>query len=350
MPDEQNQDGEIIVYSTEDGVARVQLRAVGGTVWLSQAQMAELYGTSVPNIAQIIKRVLSEGEVPEATINSELIVRPEGSRQVQREVRVFNLDMILAVGYRVKTTRGLQFRQWATSVLKEYLVKGFAMNDAYLKDPAGVDYFDELLERIRDIRASEKRFYQKVRGIFAATSTDYSSESHVAKTFFSTIQNKLVYAVTGRTAAELVVERSDPGSESMGLTSWKGQRPRKADAVISKNYLNEGEIRELNRLTTMFLDFAEDRTRNRQAIQMNDWITRTDDFLRFNERPMLDNAGSVAHSAMDKIVTQRLLEFDDIRRRQEAENADKEESSDLHELLSSAEDLRGDTRRPKSGQ
>ncbi|WP_327033749.1 RhuM family protein [Micromonospora ureilytica] len=208
--------GELILYRADDGGSVVQLRAAKGTVWLTQAQMAELYGTSVQNIGQIVFRVLADEEVTEATINSELIVRVEGTRQVRREVKVYNLDMILAVGYRVTTPRAVQFRQWATTVLSEYLVKGFAMQDERLKDVAAADYFDELLERIRDIRASEKRFYQKVRDIFATTSADYSGASDTAKTFFATIQNKLLYAVTGQTAGELLVKRADAESPTMG--------------------------------------------------------------------------------------------------------------------------------------
>jgi hypothetical protein len=209
--------GEMIVYRSPDGGTRVQLRAVQGTVWLTQAQIAELYGTSVPNIVQIIRRVLDDGEVTRATLNSELRVQLEGSRRVQRDVKIYNLDMVLAVGYRVSTPRAVQFRQWATTVLREFLVKGFALDDPRLKDPAGVDYFDELLARIRDIRASEKRFYQKVLDVFA-TSADYDHTADAARTFFATIQNKLLFAVTGSTAAELVVRRCDAGSPSLGLS------------------------------------------------------------------------------------------------------------------------------------
>ena len=195
--------GELVVYRSEDGRTQVQLRAVQGTVWLTQAQLAELYSTSVQNIGQIIRRILDDGEVTQATINSEFVVRQEGSRSVRREVTFYNLEMVLAVGYRVTTPRAVHFRQWATTVLREYLVKGFVLDDPRLKDPGGTDYFDELLERIRDIRASEKRFYMKVRDVFAASSADYDKASDTARTFFATIQSKLIYAVTGRTAAEL---------------------------------------------------------------------------------------------------------------------------------------------------
>ncbi len=324
--------GEIIVYRRGDGRSEVQLRAVGGTVWLTQAQIAQLYGSSKQNIQQIIRRVLDDGEVTEATVNSELIVQTEGARTVRREVKVYNLDMVLAVGYRVSTPRAVQFRQWATTVLREYLVKGFVLDDRRLKDPQGTDYFDELLRRIRDIRASEKRFYQKVRDLFAATSADYSSTSATAKTFFATIQNKLIFAVTGHTAAELVLERSDARSPSMGLTTWAGGRIGKADVVIAKNYLTEPEIAELNRLTTMFLDFAEDRARRRQQTLMADWVTQTDRFLAFNERNVLNGPGSVSASEMKEVAGERYAEFDKHRRAREAEIAEAEELDDIRAL------------------
>ncbi|MHB8299302.1 MAG: virulence RhuM family protein [Dermatophilaceae bacterium] len=324
--------GEVILYRSDDGQALVQLRAVGGTVWLTQAHMAELYDTSVPNIVQIIRRVLADGEVDKATTNSELRVQMEGARQVQREVKVYNLDMVLAVGYRVTTPRAVQFRQWATTVLKEYLVKGFALQDERLKDPAAADYFDELLARIREIRASEKRFYQKVREIFKVTSADYTSTSQTAKTFFATIQNKLIYAVTGRTAGELVLERADPSSPNMGLTTWKGARVRKTDTAISKNYLTEAELAELNRITTMFLDFAEDRAQRRQSTLMTEWVAQTDRFLNFNERSVLSGPGQVSASAVELVIAERYAEFDERRHALEAEQSAADELQDLQEL------------------
>src|SRR5450830_1474786 len=298
--------GEVILYRSDDGAAVVQLRAVDGTVWLTQAQMADLYGTSKQNIQQTIARVLADGEVGATTVNSELTVHTEGTREVRREVKVYDLDLVLAVGYRVTTPRAVQFRQWATTVLREYLVKGFALQDERLKDPAAADYFDELLTRIREIRASEKRFYQKVRDIFATTSADYTAASETATTFFATIQNKLVCAVTGRTAGELVLERADASSPTMGLTTWKGPHVRKPDVGISKNYLTEPEVAELNRLTTMFLDF--------------------------NERPVLRGAGSVSASHVEQAVAATYAEYDGRRRALEAEQAVAEELGDLHEL------------------
>ncbi|MFH5879739.1 virulence RhuM family protein [Arthrobacter sp. NA-172] len=332
--------GEFIVYVGDDGRQLVQLRSVGGTVWLSQAQLAELYGTSTQNIQQRVAGILADGEVTEATINSELIVRTEGNRRVQREVKFYNLDMILAVGYRVTTPRAVQFRQWATTVLKEYLVKGFAMNDSYLKDPAGVDYFDELIVRIRSIRSSEKRFYQKIREIFAETSADYDRKSAVARTFFATIQNKLIYAVTEMTAAELVLARCDASKLHLGLTTFSGNRVKRADVEVAKNYLQESELKELDRLTVMFLDFAEDRAKRRQQILMSDWLVQTDRFLDFNERTLLKNAGNVSNEQMKAAVGQRFEDFEARRRELEIAVAQEEEVDDLSELLKSVPTLK----------
>ncbi|MFY1674960.1 virulence RhuM family protein [Plantactinospora sp. WMMB334] len=331
--------GEMIVYRTDDGRTEIQLRAVDGTVWLTQAEIAALFDTQVPNINKHISAVLSDGEQGEATISAQEIVRQEGSRQVKRTVQVYNLDMILSVGYRVRSVRAVRFRQWATTVLREYLVKGFALNDERLRQPGGHDYFDELLARIRDIRASEKRFYQKVRDLFAQTSVDYDGTSELARTFFATIQNKLVYAVTGRTAAELIVLRADPHAPNMGLTSWAGSTVRKTDVTVSKNYLTAGEIDELNRLTTMFLDFAEDRTRRRQQIRMAEWIVQTDRFLDFNERQVLSHAGRVSQNDMQKIAHERFDDFDDQRRAREREEADREAAEELAALEAEARRL-----------
>lgn len=324
--------GELVVYRSKDGQTQVQLRAVEGTVWLTQAQIAELYGTSVPNIAQIMRRILEDGEVTEATINSELRVRAEGGRHVRREVKIYNLDMVLAVGYRVTSPRAVHFRQWATTVLREYLVKGFVLDDRRLKDPHGTDYFDELLDRIRDIRASEKRFYQKVREVFAASSVDYDGTTDAARTFFATIQNKLCFAVTGHTAAELVVKRCDPDAPNLGLTTWDGDRVRKKDVDVAKNYLTEPEVSELNRLTTMFLDFAEDRARRRQEVRMADWVTQTDRFLVFNEREVIDGPGRVSAGSAKEITAGRYAEFEQRRRDEEAERAALGEWDDLRRL------------------
>ncbi|MDN5932966.1 MAG: virulence RhuM family protein, partial [Pseudonocardia sp.] len=270
-------------------------------------------------------------EVTQATINSEFVVRQEGPRSVRREVTFYSLEMVLAVGYRVTTPRAVQFRQWATTVLREYLVKGFVLDDRRLKDPGGTDYFDELLERIRDIRASEKRFYMKVLDVFT-TSVDYDKDADTARTFFATVQNKLLHAVTGHTAGELVVQRCDPAALNLGLTSWAGAHVRKRDVDIAKNYLTQEEITELNQLTTRFLDDAEDRARRRRATTMDDWVARTDNFLTFAERDVLTGPGSVSSAAMKEIAGERYAEFEERRRAEEAERAAVQEWDDLRAL------------------
>ncbi|MDP4014443.1 MAG: virulence RhuM family protein [Candidatus Nanopelagicales bacterium] len=331
-------DGELILYTAEDG-AHFQLRAIEGTVWLAQAQIAELYGTSVQNVQQTIARVLADEEVDDRTINSELMVRQEGSRRVRRDVRVYNLDMVLAVGYRVTTPRAVQFRQWATSVLREYLVKGFAMDDAKLKAADGWDYFDEWLARIRDIRASEKRFYQKVRDLYA-TAVDYDKTSDEAKLFFKKVQNKMLWAVTGHTAAEIISVRSDSEVANMGLTSWSGTVVRKWDVAIAKNYLNADEITELDLIVTMYLDYAELQARNRRAMTMADWAERLDAFLQFNERELLTHAGTVRAEVAKTLADTRYEEFDQQRKRDAAAAADAEDLAAIEALEAHGKDLR----------
>lgn len=321
--------GELVLYTSEDGNATFFLRAEGGTVWLTQVELAELFQTSVPNVNIHIKNVIEEGELEgEATIKEDLIVRIEGTRQVRRPVKLYNLDMILAVGYRVKSPRGTQFRQWATTHLREYLVKGFVMDDERMKDPVGWDYFDELLERIRDIRASEKRFYQKVRDLFAL-SVDYKAHAGMVGPFFAEVQNKMLYAVTQQTAAELIVNRADPSQPNMALTAWKAKRICKTDVIVAKNYLNAEEIDHLNRMVTAFLEFAELRIRQRKQLTMADWRLYVDNFIQFNESPLLKGAGRMSHDAMLKITHERYEQFDGQRRKAEAIETD---SSDLKEL------------------
>ncbi|WP_220182790.1 virulence RhuM family protein [Sphaerisporangium album] len=328
--------GELILYTTDDGLVQMQLRPVNGTVWLSQAEMAHLFDTGIPAINKHIANLLEDGELTEATISKLEIVQQEGSRLVGRQINVYNLDMILGVAYRVRSPRGIQFRQWATTVLREYLIKGFVLDDERLKHPGGVDYFDELLERIRDIRASEARFYQKVRDVFAQTSVDYDSKSDIASTFFATIQNKLVFAVTGYTAAELVVKRADPSKANMGLTSWKGAKVRKADTTVAKNYLNADEIDDLNRLTTQFLDYAETRAKRRQQITMAEWVVKTNDFIQFNEYAVLTNAGRVSHKDMEAMVAERFKIYEQARREREAIEAAREDTEEMQRLEAGA--------------
>lgn len=322
--------GEVILYNADDGV-QMQLRASEGTVWLTLSEIARLYGTTSQNIGQLIKRVVTEGEADESTTKRDFVVRREGTREVRRELTLYNLDMILAVGYRVTSPRAVQFRQWATNVLKEYLVKGFAMDDAKLKGADGWDYFDEWLERIRDIRASEKRFYQKVRDLYA-TAIDYDSSSQAAKAFFATVQNKMLWAVTGHTAAEIISVRSDSTASNMGLTSWSGSVVRKRDVVTAKNYLASDEIAELDRIVTMYLDFAEDQAKRRQTMTMRDWEERLDAFLSFNERDLLTHAGTVRAKVAKALAEDRYDAFDAERRRRQAIAADEDDMRALREL------------------
>lgn len=295
--------GEVLVYTTEDGQTRVECRFEAETIWLSQALMAELFDKDVRTINEHLHNLFSEGELdPEATIRKFRIVRQEGTRDVTRLIEHYNLEAILAVGFRVRSTRGTQFRRWANSRLQEYLVKGFTMDDQRLKNPpvdgSGIpDYFDELLERIRDIRASERRVYLRVREIFAMAA-DYNPSDKQVATFFQTIQNKLHFAATGATAAEIITRRADSTAPNMGLTTWKtapeGQI-RKADVATAKNYFSEDEIDGLNRIVVMWLDFAEDQAKRRKQVFLRDWETKLDEFLSFNDRDVLTGAGRVSH-------------------------------------------------------
>jgi hypothetical protein len=323
-PENQNEKnpGQILIY--EDGAARLQVRLEGRTVWLSQRLMADLYQVSVKTINEHLLNIYAEGELGrEATIRSFRIVQREGSRDVSRAVEHYSLDAILAVGYRVRSHRGTAFRQWATTRLSELLVKGFTLDDERLKAgrTLGTDYFDELLERIRDIRASERLFYQKITDIYA-TSIDYDPAHELSRDFFATVQNKLHWAIHGHTAAELIVERADASHPHMGLATWKNAPSgpiRKADITVAKNYLGEEELRELNRVVTMYLDYAEDQAQRRQAMHMADWIERLDAFLRFNERNVLAHAGHVSHELAQQHTLAEFAKHDAERRKLEAD-------------------------------
>ncbi len=336
MPEETPPQSDIILYQTEDGRTRLQCRFDGQTLWLTQVQLAELFQTSVANINLHLKAIYEDGEQGErATIKRYLIVRSEGARQVSREVLHYSLPVILAVGYRVRSQRGVQFRQWATERLSEYLVKGFTMDDERLKNPPGPeqpDYFDELLERIRDIRASERRVYLRVREILALAA-DYSPSDAETQVFFQTVQNKLHYAATGLTAPELIATRANAENPNMGLTSWKGGAVRKGDIVVAKNYLNEDEIGELNRIVVMFLDFAEDQARRRKQVFLKDWKMRLDDFLRFNERAVLPNAGHVSREQAEKKAVNQYEQFAARRRAQLEASAERDTISELEDAV-----------------
>lgn len=316
---------DILMYQTEDGQTKIDVRLENGTVWLPQAALAELFQVTKQNISLHLKNIFAEGELNEkATVKEYLTVQIEGRRQVNRDVKHYNLDAIIAVGYRVRSHRGTQFRRWATERLKEYLVKGFVMDDERLKNigtPFGADYFDELLERIRDIRASEKRFYRKITDIYA-TAVDYDSSSEPAQTFFQTVQNKLHWAVTGHTAAELIAERADAKKPNMGLTSWKGAKVRKPDVAVAKNYLTAEELDGLNRIVTMYLDYAEDQARRKRPINMADWASKLDAFLSFNERDVLDHAGHVRAEVAKQLAQTEYDKFHARRLEEEAQEED----------------------------
>ncbi len=306
--------GEFLLYVAEDGRTRVECRFLDDTLWLSQAGMADLFQVKVPTVNEHLKKLYSEGEIrPEATIRQYLMVRQEGRRQVNRHIDHYNLDAILAVGYRVRSARGTQFRRWATERLREYLVKGFTLDDERLKNPpvagsAVPDRFDDLLERIRDIRASERRMYLRVREIFAMAA-DYSPSLPEATQFFQVIQNKLHFTVTGKTAAELIAQRANSGLPNMGLTTWKSGSVQKADVKVAKNYLNEPEVSELNRIVTMWLDYAEDQARRRKEVFLKDWAERLDAFLKFNERDVLEGAGKMSKKQADAYAEAQYEEF-----------------------------------------
>ena len=331
--------GEVIVYTTPDDQVEVQLKVAEETAWLTQLEMAELFESTKQNISLHINNIFDEGELsPDSVVKEYLTTAGDGK---QYKMKHYNLDVILAVGYRVRSERGTQFRRWATTTLREYLVKGFVMNDERLKDPGGWDYFDELLERIRDIRASEKRFYQKIKDIYAL-SADYDPKSNYAQLFFKKVQNKMLWAVTGQTAAELIADRSDPEKPNMGLTSWKGNKVRKQDIDTAKNYLNEGEISELNRIVTMYLDYAEDQAMRRKVMYMKDWQDRLDAFLEFNERDILDHAGKLKASVAKKLASERYDDFDRKRKELEARKADEETLEELKQIEDNAKKREND--------
>ena len=323
----------VILYTTDDGKSQIQLRAKDQTVWLSQREMAELFDVSTDNVGLHLKNVYEDGELSrEATTEESSVVQTEGARKVQRPVTRYNLDAILAVGYRVRSPRGVQFRRWASTVLKEYLVKGFVMDDERLKNPDGrPDYFDEMLARIRDIRASEKRFYQKVRDLFALAA-DYDKTDEATQTFFAAVQNLLLYAVTQKTATELIVNRAKPADPHFGLLSWKGAQVRKQDIVVAKNYLTADEIDTLNRLVVIFLETAELRAKRQTITSMSYWHENMGQIIVANGFPLLGGAGSVSHARMEKVLEPLYLDFDQRRKTEEARAADAQDDADLKAL------------------
>ncbi len=321
---------DLILYTTEDGRSQITLRAQERTVWLTQLEMAELFDTSKQNISLHLKNVFEDGELaPDSVVKESLTTAADGKRY---QTLLYNLDAILAVGYRVRSPRGVQFRRWASTVLKEYLVKGFVMDDERLKNPDGrPDYFDEMLARIRDIRASEKRFYQKVRDLFALSS-DYDKTDNTTQVFFATVQNVLIFAVTQQTAAELITARANPADPHFGLLAWKGDKVRKADIVVAKNYLTEDEIDTLNRLVVIFLETAELRAKSRQETRMAFWKQNVDRIITSNGFPLLTHAGSVSHEQMEARTDALYRQFDQDRKRQDAIEADQQDEAELNAL------------------
>jgi len=328
----QAEKSEIVLYQTEDGKIKIDTVFQDETIWLTQARMAELFDVNVPAISKHLNNIFEEGELQkEATVSKMETVQQEGSRQVTRTRDFYNLDAIIAVGYRVNSKRATQFRIWATHILKEYIIKGFAMNDGRLKQAERWDYFDEWLERIRDIRASEKRFYQKIRDIYA-TAIDYDKTSEQAQAFFKKVQNKMLWAITGKTAAELIESRSNPDKPNMGLTSWRGSIVRKYDVNIAKNYLKADEIKDLNEIVTMYLDYAERQARQRKTVTMEQWSDKLDAFLTFNEQELLIHAGKVKAEVAKKIAEYRYEAFNQKRKTAEALDADEADLRELEQL------------------
>ena len=300
---------KIIIYNTEDGKSKINLKLEDGTVWLNQLQIAELFQTTKQNISKHIKAIFEDGELREdSTVNYQLTVQKEGKREIERNIAFYNLDMILAVGYRVRSPRGVQFRKYASTVLKEYLIKGFAMDDDRLKNFGGGNYFKELLDRIRDIRSSEKIFYRQVLDLFA-TSIDYDGNSEEAKKFFATVQNKMHYAIHHHTASELVFDRVDGNKEFMGLTTFKEELPTLTEAKTAKNYLSEKELRGLNQLVSGYLDFAERQAEREVAMTMADWIKHVDNILQATGEDVLENAGSISRKQMEKKVEEEYKKY-----------------------------------------
>ena len=305
--------GDLLLYQTEDGLTRIEVQIVDDTVWLTQVQMAELFQTTRQNISLHINNIFDENELQQnPTIKEYLIVQLEGKREIKRPVEYYNLDMIISVGYRVKSHRGVQFRIWATQRLREYLIKGFTMDDERLKQAGGGNYFDELLARIRDIRSSEKVFWKKVLDIYS-TSIDYDANTETSRQFFKIVQNKMHWAAHGHTAAEVIAIRADANKPLMGLTSHLGKSLKRSDIVVAKNYLNSDEIDTLNRIVSFYLEFAELQAKNRRAMYMQEWINKLDDFLRLSEREILSHAGKITH---DDALTRANAEFDKFKQRQ----------------------------------
>ena len=325
---------QFIIYQTENGETKLDVRFQNETVWLTQKNMSELFQTTPENILMHLKNIFQEGELDQkATTKDFLVVRQEGKRQVKRKLKHYNLDAIISVGYRVQSHTATRFRQWATQQLREYIVKGFVLDDERLKNPdLPFDYFEELTRRIQDIRTSEKRFYQKITDIYA-TSVDYDPTLETSIQFFKTVQNKMHWAVTGKTAAEIIVERANSKQPNMGLTNWRGTKVRKQDVVIAKNYLQEDELSALNNLVEQYLIFAEGQAMRRIPMTMQDWIKKLDGFLSLNDREILSHAGKISHKMAKQQAEEEYRQFHQQRLAQEADMAD-DKLEDLSQTIS----------------
>lgn len=325
MSNEMESTGRILIYQNEKGDTKIDVYFTDETIWMTQKAMCELYQVSKSSISEHVHNIYSEGELEEAsTVRKFRTVQTEGNREVSRERDYYNLDMILAVGYRVRSNVGVHFRRWASSVLTEFMKKGFVLNDDRLRNPKefGADYFDELLERIRDIRASEKRFYQKVKDIFAL-SVDYDSRSDAAQRFFKSVQNKLEYAATGKTAPELIASRADASKDNMGLTAYEGAKVRRKDVTVAKNYMTQDEISTLNLIVSMYLDYAELQAKQHRAMHMAEWEDKLNQFLRFNGREVLQNLGTVKREVAEALALGEYEKYDAHRRMVEANAIDE---------------------------
>lgn len=330
---------ELIIYETPNGKLDIQFDIENETVWLKRDEIAQLYNIDRSGISRHIKNIFDDKEVDEKSNVQKMHIANS-----DKPVEYFSLDIILAVGYRVNSAIAIKFRQWATQTLKEYIIKGFVLNSERLKNPGAWDYFDELLAKIRDIRASEKRFYQKIRDLFAL-SVDYKDDIKVSNDFFAEVQNKLLNAVTGNTAAEIIVNRSDPNKLNMNLTNWSGSRVRKQDVIIAKNYLQQNEIKELDRLVSMFLDYAENQAQRRRQLSMIDWKDKVDSFLNFNDYEILKGKGAISRKQANEIAQKRYIEFDEVRKKQEALAADADDLKELeaieHEIITEKKSEKG---------
>lgn len=329
---EQSQ-GEFLLYTSADGKQEIQVRLIDETVWLSQKMMAEMFQKETNTIGEHIKNIFAENELQEdfSTTRYFRVVQKEGDREISREIKFYSLDVIISVGYRVKSLRGTQFRQWATQRIKEYLIRGYSINKEFLKNPEGKDYFDKLLKEIREIRASEKRFYLKVRDIYS-TSVDYNSKAPTTKEFFALVQNKMLWAVTGQTAAEIINSRANADKQNMGLTSWENKLIRSTDVVIAKNYLNQEELDRLERFVVMFLDYAELQALNRKEMHMTDWVKKLDGLLSLNEMEILTHKGKITKALAEKKAKIEFKKYESKRKELEAIEAEEEFIKEVNEL------------------